>query len=104
MKKPHEQEWKQGSNDKFTIRDETGRLVACVYTDDMGREEAYAIGQAISANPDMSRALLALGHVDAETGDWHLYSCRLELVGGPLVACCAECMAARDALKKAGVL
>lgn len=98
MKKPHEQEWTQSEYDRFTVRAAGGRLIACTYTDNMDREEAYDIGRLIAAAPDMARALL--GCAAAQRGsDGRPCWCASGVHRGG-----ETCEAARAALRKAGVI
>jgi len=95
--KPWEQEWGQFNLDaRVVTRSHDGLVVA----DPRGDSHAETVGlaQFISAAPDMARALMMTGGV--HHGEWHANSCWI----APFQPCNDKCRAAREALRKAGVL
>jgi hypothetical protein len=92
-KKPWEEKFIQHPHlPERIVHADTGEVVA--------RLEAIRYGPIFSAAPDMARALSALGGWGADE-QWHLEGCSGTR---SLAECNPDCMAARAALKKGGVL
>lgn len=75
--------------------------VGAVWAEAPGGADAWA--KFFQATPKMARALVACGYMQRTLGDreeWHTHACWETLIGEP---CLPSCLAAREALKAAGV-